>query len=761
MQHYTAFKALFFKELHMRVYSPVLYVAVSVLYLASALPFVGSGYWFSAGLSDFRSFFLNLPFLFCIIIPLLAMNSWTDEKKYGTDRLLASYPVGTVLLACAKYAALLVCVAGTATLVLCIPLSVVPLVYFDFSPFFLSYCAVLFFGAALSAWALALSNICPHAAISFLLTFFTGLFFTAPHVLSYVFPLPLWVVKTLRYLSFTLHFESAARGIFDTRDFFFYALSIIAAQGLAVFLLRIQKGGAMGTQHTAVQGIKKEEHLQAILLGAVIVLAALLSLRLYVRIDMTKEKTYSLSSYTVSVLKSLEETVSITWFRSHAIDGYLPALQYVEDILTEYERASHGKCLVKYQDTTAFSKERLHMLGIAAKQIEKRSDSERTVQNLYSGLLCEYRGEYRVIPFLSDIYTLEADIARFIIEMKEDAQGRRADRSLYIALPEGGKEGDYRYVVPWLEYSGFVPIMLTKPYPELRPDIPLLVIGSSYFDSDMLARVDTFVNRSGSAVFFVSAHTVDVKRTWHAEPKRTDGLIALLARSGFDIRQNMVMDAANFRLRVPTSDASTYTYRNYPLWPQVFFQEPDTIAPLVPAGKHIQFFWPSELVCTAARGKTPFPFLVSGVRSALQHPPYATDPQKELFTAAREEERASYPLAAASEHTVNEASGIRTQDAARLLVVADEYCVSSAVEYTSSDANLDFMVNALHWITRQDSLLQLKNKAPRVLPFRYFESDAAFTRVVTVSRIFNLLLIPVAIIVAGVILITLRRRKVL
>ena len=149
MNRFAAFKALFAKELNALIYSPALYAAVLVLYLGAALPFVGSGYWFSAGLSDFRSFFLNLPFLFCIVIPLLAMNSWADEKKHGTDRLLAAYPVDKRLLAAAKYAALLVCFAGAATLTMVIPLSVIPLVYFDFFPFFLSYCAVLFFGAAL------------------------------------------------------------------------------------------------------------------------------------------------------------------------------------------------------------------------------------------------------------------------------------------------------------------------------------------------------------------------------------------------------------------------------------------------------------------------------------------------------------------------------------------------------------------------------------------------------------------------------------
>ena len=236
-----AFQALFHKELKTLAYSPATYAAALVLYLGAALPFVGSGYWFSAGLSDFRPFFLNLPFLFCIVIPLLAMNSWSDEKKAHTDRLLAAYPVDNFLLAAAKYAALLICFAIMATATLLIPLSVIPLVYFDFSSFFLSYFAMLLFGAAFTAWALALSNTSVHAAINFLLAFFTGLFFTASHVPAQLLPLPAFAGGILRYCSFTLHFEAAARGIFDTRDFFFYTALIAAAQGISILLLYLKE----------------------------------------------------------------------------------------------------------------------------------------------------------------------------------------------------------------------------------------------------------------------------------------------------------------------------------------------------------------------------------------------------------------------------------------------------------------------------------------------------------------------------------------
>ena len=333
----------------------------------------------------------------------------------------------------------------------------------------------------------------------------------------------------------------------------------------------------------------------------------------------------------------------------------------------------------------------------------------------------------------------------------------------YVVLPEGGAEngatGNYKYVLPWLEYAGFVPITLTKPYPELHPEIPLLVIGSSYFDADMLTAVDTFINRHGSAVFFVSANTVDIGGSWSATPKKDDGLLELLARSGFAVQTNLVMDPVNFRMTLPAADGSRYEHINYPFWVQVFRQEAEAIPPLLSAAKPVQFFWPSELVCTAARGKTPLPLLVSSTRSALQQPPYNTDPHGTQLAAAANGEHAAYPLAAFSERGVNAVSGISGADSARLLVVADEYCVSSAVEYTNSDANLDFMVNTVYWIARQDALLQLKNKQPAVLPFRYFESDTAFNRIIAAARIFNLVLVPLLIIGAGAALYILRRRN--
>ena len=496
----------------------------------------------------------------------------------------------------------------------------------------------------------------------------------------------------------------------------------------------------------------REYRVQAVLLCAVVLVSALLTQRVYMRADMTRQKTYSLSSYTKSILKSLEGTVTITWFRSDNIDGFLPSLQYAADILNEYQQVSAGRCVVIYKDAADSTPQRLQQLGIATRHIERNSGNTKILQNLYSGLLCEYRGENRVIPFLSDVYTLEADIARFITEMNQDAQGRAAERSVYVALPLGSTEGDYKYVLPWLEYAGFIPIVLTKPYPELQPEIPLLVAGSSYFDADMLTAVDVFIGKKGSAVFFVSANTVDVAVSWQAAPKQHDELLELLARCGFVLQPNLVMDPANYRITLPAADGSSYEYINYPFWVQVVRQEADTIPPLLSAGKTMQFFWPSELVCTAARGKTPLPLLLSGTGSALQSPPYNTDPHGKQLAAADSQSRAAFPLAAYSMEP-------GPAGTARLLVVADEYCISTAAEYAHADANLDLMVNALYWITKQDALLHLKNKQPAILPFKYIESDAAFNRMIVFIRVLNLVIIPLLIAAGGAVMCMSRRKR--
>ena len=219
------------KEFKM-MYKSSSFYAASLFFLAgAAIAFIGSDSWFNAGLSDLKNFFLNMPLLFCVVIPMLTMSSWSDEKKQFTDKLLFSLPVSIRYIVLGKYLSLILIWSIMLALSLAIPLSVFSLAYFDAGSFFVSYISI----------SLGLSAVSGKTEINFLLSFLTVLFFTIIYPLTKNLNLPLLPNKIIAYLSFSSHFESAARGLFDSRDIIFYLILVALGIELNVFILTQQR----------------------------------------------------------------------------------------------------------------------------------------------------------------------------------------------------------------------------------------------------------------------------------------------------------------------------------------------------------------------------------------------------------------------------------------------------------------------------------------------------------------------------------------
>ncbi len=228
------------KEFKLLYKSPVLYAVILFFFLLSGVLFIGSDYWFNAGLADFKTFFLNMPILFCVIIPMLTMSVWSDEKKYFTDKLLFSFPLSFRLIVISKYMNLVFVWLLILLLSMFIPISLFVLGNFSYGVFFISYLAVFFFGAALISISLACSSLSKYSAINFLFSFLVILFFSflTSIISRKMIFLPVWFKSLLDYISFTNHFETSARGIFSSIDFIFYLILILFGIELNVFILK-------------------------------------------------------------------------------------------------------------------------------------------------------------------------------------------------------------------------------------------------------------------------------------------------------------------------------------------------------------------------------------------------------------------------------------------------------------------------------------------------------------------------------------------
>jgi len=232
---------LFKKEFISFIILPIFPLLLIVTILASSLSLLANNYWLNARISDLKSYFLSIPILFSILIPLLTMNVWADEKKENTKMFLLSLPISHRHIVYAKYLANLIVALIMSALTLLPPLSIIELLQFSFSNFFLSFFSITIFVSSALAISQAISFASRHGSINFLISFFILLILNIVHIPAHLFYKWNALQNLLSFFSFYVHFENASKGIFDSRDILFYTALLIFGLELNILLLRYDK----------------------------------------------------------------------------------------------------------------------------------------------------------------------------------------------------------------------------------------------------------------------------------------------------------------------------------------------------------------------------------------------------------------------------------------------------------------------------------------------------------------------------------------
>lgn len=173
----------------------------------------------------FRGIVSLIPFVSSFVIPIASMGIWSVERKRGTERLLASFPVSPFSVVLAKFIALMV--DWAAMILLCAPIAFIPGVVPEPGILFATIVYLILFGAAGMAFGQYLSGLFTNAiaaylasAASMLLLNFSQLFMPLASVSD-------GVLSALARASFAWHLDSAARGVFDNGDVLFFVLPAV------------------------------------------------------------------------------------------------------------------------------------------------------------------------------------------------------------------------------------------------------------------------------------------------------------------------------------------------------------------------------------------------------------------------------------------------------------------------------------------------------------------------------------------------------
>jgi len=225
------------KEIRTYFTSPIAYVLITVflvlvgfffysliwVFNSQSLQMARNQYYFqqlNINQMVYSPLFHNMSIILLLMIPLLTMRLFSEEKKRQTDELLYTSPISISQIILGKYFASLFVLL--AMLLLTGILSIFTFAYGnpEIVPLLNGYLGLFLMGAAFIAAGIFFSSLTENQIVAAVLTFGTLLLFWILNWASYSAG-GIWK-GVLNYLSFLQHFDDMTRGILDTTDVVYY-----------------------------------------------------------------------------------------------------------------------------------------------------------------------------------------------------------------------------------------------------------------------------------------------------------------------------------------------------------------------------------------------------------------------------------------------------------------------------------------------------------------------------------------------------------
>lgn len=653
-----------------------------------------------SGSSDLHRFFSGIPYICTLAVP--ALGSFIPHTKEDL-----SVPYRAPSLIAAKTLALLTVSGIPVILTLFVPAAVSWFGNVEFSPLVTAYSALMLYLLSTCSFSVLLYTAVESTGFAFILQSAALLAVNTAHLISNITQPGDFVSTLLKSISFSWHFDAAGKGIIDTRDIIFFLSSA------AIFLL----GGTAALELKRGRATAFMKRTALLSIAAFILLSADSS-RLYLRVDTTSAKKFSVSGYSKALIDEIREPMSITYYRSPSLKNIYPEVRDIEDFLHEYaSQSSFISCSV-VDPSKDNVKEKLSAYGIQGQRIRTTEKDTTSYTTVYSTVIISYLGEIKAVPFVLSASSLEFSMAE-----KIDCLVRENTRLVQVVVGNGlSFDDDYGYIKPWLETQGFYAVQTYLPSEiqdgkaevfSLFPEVPLIVLGTSLFTQEDSEALMNFIRRNGKVIIATNPYTVDIKKDWTVIPV-SDYVLYGLQEFGIYYRDTITSGKENFTIGLYTQNAAGETvpsedeYAEYSMWP--------LLSPQENADNGLYAFWPSAIdfdnEVASDSNAVVAPYLHTGKnawQSTKVNGKFITNP----FSASKEpeegEETGQFNIAVSASRP-----GEKTPF---LIATGDQYAFTSQmIGYTSSttgiDArSLDFLAESLMSVSGEKSLLELKRSS--------------------------------------------------
>jgi ABC-2 type transport system permease protein len=186
-----------------------------------------------------RPLFSNFSVILLLLLPLVTMRLFAEERRSGTIELLLTYPVrdGAVLLG--KFFAAFALYTLMIALTLLYPAILWYFAPLEWGPVATGYLGLLLMGAAFLAVGVFASSLTENQIVAALVAFLILLmFWVVGWSADFADPA---IARVLQHLSLTEHNDSFSKGVLETKDIVFYVNFTLVALFLALRSLEARR----------------------------------------------------------------------------------------------------------------------------------------------------------------------------------------------------------------------------------------------------------------------------------------------------------------------------------------------------------------------------------------------------------------------------------------------------------------------------------------------------------------------------------------
>jgi len=393
--------------------------------------------------------------------------------------------------------------------------------------------------------------------------------------------------------------------------------------------------------------------------------------------------------------------------------------QYVEDFLSELSSASNGKMNVLFLDPSREEVEKeLRMLGIPAVRMNILEKDRFEVKNGFLGIALMYGDQHEILPIVKNTENIEYDFSSAVKKLVTPDLKRIAFVSGHdeYSIEDKGllvkKNASYLQFKKSLEKNYSV---LSVTLSDDLSDIDTLIIGGpkEFFSTNDQYIIDQFVLGGGNAVFLIDGVSVDSELNATSLDVNLDDFLGYY---GASVDHSLALDSSN-EIASFVQEDSTFIVP-YPFWIKAISDHFDSTTPVLSKLNSVLLQWASPISINPSSDSKIVKLISTTDDAWVQEKSFDLDPD---ISVRRMDAKGAQTLSvlisdikdsyfSSNRRFSRKSNFIKTTDSSgRILLIGNSRFITDHVlgEYPE---NLKFVMNAVDYITLDESLIGLRSK---------------------------------------------------